>query len=39
LLAYYNHLPHGVIINLSKQPHLKVNTQATYYYYCTKLCI
>jgi hypothetical protein len=31
LLAYYKHLPHGVIINLSKQPHLKANTQTPSY--------
>jgi hypothetical protein len=31
LLAYYNHLPHGVIINLSNHPHLKAFTQAPSY--------
>jgi hypothetical protein len=28
LLAYYKHLPHGVIINLSKHPNLKAITPA-----------
>jgi len=31
LPAYYKHLPHGVIIKLSKHPHLKAITQAPSY--------
>ncbi len=31
LPAYYKHLPHGVIIKLSKHPHLKAVTQAPSY--------
>jgi hypothetical protein len=31
LLAYYNHLPHGVIIILLELPTLKANTPAPSY--------
>ena len=38
LLAYYNHLPYGVIIILLELPPLKANTPVPSYKQCTNLC-
>ena len=37
LPAYYNHLPHGVIMILLELPPLKANTPAPSYKQCTNL--